>query len=250
MPNPYFRFKKFTIQQDRSAMKVCTDSCILGAWTGIRLHGANRILDVGTGTGLLPLMLAQKSKAIFDCIELEQGSFIQARENILQSPWPDRIRVIEGDARRYLFQEKYDFIITNPPFYESDLHSPELKINKARHGESLTLEELISVIRRWLLPDGAFSILLPFHRSDYFEKLASTSGFFLREKLIIRQTPNHPPFRSIFLYGNKNSGQPILNELVIRDAEGKYCSDFVELLMDFYENISMTDDQKSMTDDG
>jgi tRNA1Val (adenine37-N6)-methyltransferase len=236
MPNPYFRFKQFTIQQDKSAMKVCTDSCILGAWTGIRLHGENRILDIGTGTGLLPLMLAQKSNAIFDCIELEKESFIQAGENILQSPWPARIRVIEGDARRYLFQEKYDFIITNPPFYESDLHSPEQKINKARHGESLTLEELISVIKRWLLPDGAFSILLPFHRSDYFEKLASMNGFFLREKLIIRQTPNHPPFRSIFLFANKKSEQPMLNELIIKDSEGKYCSNFTELLKDFYEN--------------
>ncbi|HEV3223021.1 MAG TPA: methyltransferase [Puia sp.] len=242
MPNPYFRFKQFTIQQDRSVMKVCTDSCILGAWTGVRLHGAKRILDIGTGTGLLPLMLAQKSDAIFDCIELDLGSFAQAGENILRSPWPDRIRIIEGDARIYSFQIKYDFIITNPPFYESGLRSPEQKINKARHEESLTLDELISVIRSCLLPDGSFSILLPFHRSDYFEKLASSNGFFLNEKLTVRQTPGHPPFRSLSLYGNKMPEQKILNELIIKNSDGKNSRDFSMLMKDFYENISMTDD--------
>jgi tRNA1Val (adenine37-N6)-methyltransferase len=234
MPNSYFRFKQFTIRQDRSAMKVCTDSCILGAWTGARLYGAKRILDIGTGTALLPLMMAQKSSAVFDSIELDHESFMQAGENIQESPWSERIRVIEGDARRYLFQLKYDFIITNPPFYESDLRSPEQKKNKAKHEESLTLDELISVIRSCLMNNGSFSILLPFHRSDYFEKLASANGFFLYEKLIVHQTPSHPPFRSIFLYGTIKPDQVILNELIIKDSEGKYSREFVELMKGYY----------------
>ncbi|HEY4936229.1 MAG TPA: methyltransferase domain-containing protein, partial [Puia sp.] len=111
MPNPYFRFKQFTIQQDRSSMKVCTDSCILGAWTGPRLRGAKRILDIGTGTGLLPLMLAQKSEAHIDTIESDPETFTQAGENIKQSPWSGRIRLMEGDVRDYSFQYRYDFII-------------------------------------------------------------------------------------------------------------------------------------------
>src|SRR5450755_4316837 len=155
MPNSYFRFKQFTIQQDRCTMKVCTDSCILGAWTALRLQGAKRILDIGTGTGLLPLMLAQKTDAYIDTIESDPESFIQAEENIRQSPWPDRIRVIEGDARQYFFQTKFDFIITNPPFYESDLRSPEQKKNKAKHAESLTLEVLMSIVRKILHTHGA-----------------------------------------------------------------------------------------------
>jgi tRNA1Val (adenine37-N6)-methyltransferase len=240
MPNSYFRFKQFTIQQNRSVMKVCTDSCILGAWTAKRLHEAKVILDIGTGTGLLPLMLAQNSNAIFDCIELDHGSFEQAEENIQGSPWSKRIRVMEGDARHYSFQNKFDFIITNPPFYESDLRSPEKKKNKAKHEESLTLDELITVIRSCLLNDGAFSILLPFHRTDYFEKLASAHGFFLHEKLTVRQTPGHPPFRSISLYGTKKPDQMILNELIIKNAERKNSFEFVELMKDYY--LSMTDD--------
>jgi tRNA1Val (adenine37-N6)-methyltransferase len=92
------------------------------------------------------------------------------------------------------------------------------------------------------LPDGSFSILLPFHRSDYFEKLASSNGFFLNEKLTVRQTPGHPPFRSLSLYGNKMPEQKILNELIIKNSDGKNSRDFSMLMKDFYENISMTDD--------
>lgn len=215
-------------------MKVCTDSCILGAWTAKNVHEAKRILDIGTGTGLLPLMLAQKSNAIFDCIELDHESFKQAEENTQKGPWPERIRIIEGDARQYSFHTKYDFIISNPPFYESHLRSPEQRKNKAKHEESLTLDELISVIRSCLSDDGSFSILLPFHRTDYFEKLASVNGFFLHERLTIRQTPNHPAFRTVFLFGTEKAEQVILNELIIKDTNGKNSMEFAELMKDFY----------------
>ena len=189
-------------------MKVCTDSCILGAWTSEKLERAEKILDIGTGTGLLALMLAQKSKAVIDGIESDPGSFIQATENILESPWSNRIRIIDGDVRHFSFPYKYDFIISNPPFYESDLRSPDQKKNKARHEVSLTLDELITVIRSCLLKTGLFSILLPYHRTAYFEKLAASNGFFLREKLTIRQTPEHQPFRVLFLYGQEKTGRP------------------------------------------
>jgi tRNA1Val (adenine37-N6)-methyltransferase len=235
MPNPNFRFKQFTIQQDRCAMKVCTDSCILGAWTALRLSGAKKILDIGTGTALLPLMLAQKSKAFIATIESDPESAAQARENILQSPWSGRIELIEGDVRKYSFQPAYDFIITNPPFFESDLHSPKQKKNKAKHEVSLTLDELLTAIRSCLHPDGAFSILLPFHRTEYFEKLAGTNGFFLQEKLIVKQTPGHGAFRNICLFRYKKPEKVILNELKIKDSTGKNSVRFAKLLEDYYE---------------
>src|SRR5271154_3865208 len=125
MPNSYFRFKQFIVRQDRSAMKVCTDSCILGAWSATRLHDAKKILDIGSGTGLLPLMLAQYSHSEIDGIELDHESYKQAEENINESPWSDRLQIMEGDARYYPYKEKYDFIISNPPFFESDLQSPD-----------------------------------------------------------------------------------------------------------------------------
>jgi len=249
MPNSYFRFKQFTIHQDRCAMKVCTDSCILGAWTALRINEVRNnpgngvknitegkvgnILDIGTGTALLSLILAQKTNARIDTIEYDPETCLQAGENIRLSPWADRIQLLEGDVRDYIFPTAYDYIITNPPFFESDLRSPEQKKNMAKHNESLTLEILTSLIRSNLQPDGAFSILLPFHRNDYFKKLAGENGFFLQEELILKQTPSHAPFRSILLFSKKESQKIIYEELTIK-KEGKYSAEFKVLMQDYY----------------
>jgi tRNA1Val (adenine37-N6)-methyltransferase len=234
MSNHYFRFKQFTIQQERCSMKVCTDSCILGAWTATRLKGSESVLDIGAGTGLLTLMLAQKNQARFDAIELDQNAFEQATENIKQTPWSNAIQLIKGDVRRHAFTHPYDFIITNPPFFESDLRSPSPEKNKARHDDALTFEELISVIQPLLKPGGAFSILLPFHRTNYFEKLASAKGFFLEEKLLVRQSPAHEPFRSVLFFSNTKSPSVYMQELTIRDENGQETADLLRLLKDYY----------------
>jgi tRNA1Val (adenine37-N6)-methyltransferase len=240
MPNSWFRFKQFIIRQDRCAMKVCTDSCILGAWTVNRLKDAAKILDIGTGTGLLSLMLAQKSNGIMDAIEWDPDAAAQAGENIAESPWHNRIRIMEGDVRMFSFENKYNFIITNPPFYESDLRSPAVKKNQAKHGETLTLDQLLKIISLNLHTSGSFSILLPFHRTEYFEKSAMEHGFFLQEKLTIRQTPAHDPFRSILLMNNDrlhlNEKYPVVlsGELIIRDGRGRYTHEFSELMQDYY----------------
>ena len=234
MPNSYFQFKQFTIQQDKSAMKVCTDSCILGAWSVKHSKGTNKILDVGAGTGLLSLMIAQKSDSMIDSIELDPESASQALENIKASSWSARIRLLEGNVLHYPLPSDYDFIISNPPFFESDLRSPANKKNKAKHNETLTLDELIVFIRNHLKITGTFSVLLPYHRSDYFEKLATTNGFFLLEKLTVRQTPRHQPFRSICLFGFKEREKIDLKELVIKNEKGKYTREFVDLMSDYY----------------
>ena len=243
-------------------MKVCTDSCILGAWTVNRLMDAVKILDIGTGTGLLPLMLAQKTNGIMDAIESDPEAAAQAGENIAESPWYDRIRILEGDVRLFSFENKYDFIISNPPFYESDLRSPVAKKNKAKHNESLTLDQLLTIMSLNLRANGSCSILLPFHRTEYFEKSAAEQGFFLKEKLTIRQTPGHDPFRSILLFKNEKSPvyfprKPYPNEksaaqfpaglqlnekspailseqLIIKDSRGRYTSEFSDLMQDYY----------------
>jgi tRNA1Val (adenine37-N6)-methyltransferase len=234
MSNPYFQFRQFTIKQDRCTMKVCTDSCILGAWTARRLNGSGQVLDIGSGTGLLSLMLAQKNRAGFDAIDLDPEACGQATENVAESPWSSNIHVINADARHYRFSRNYDFIIANPPFFESDLPSPSPEKNKARHADTLSLEELISVIHHNLQKQGAFSILLPFHRTDYFEKLALDKGFSLREKLMIRQTPGHRPFRSILLFARRPAKQIPTQELIIRDEEGNESPGLLELLADYY----------------
>src|SRR6185295_14491437 len=235
MSNSYFRFKQFIVRQDRCTMKVCTDSCLLGAWTANRLVDATKILDIGTGTGLLPLMLSQKSKCSIDSIESDPESAAQARENTVESPWQNRIQIIEGDVRQYPFRNKYDFIITNPPFYESDLRSPDAEKNKVKHDESLTLNQLLPVILSCLDKNGAFSILLPFHRTVYFENLATSYGLYLLEKLTIRQSSAHAPFRSILLFSLEKKREPFLSELIIKNERGKYSPEFSELMKDYYE---------------
>ena len=234
MSNSWFRFKQFTIQQHSTSMKVCTDSCLLGAWTAMRIKNVNHILDIGTGTGLLALMLAQKTGARIDAIESDPEAVQQAKQNITDAPWTDRIRILEADVRTHRFETVYDFIITNPPFFESDLRSPEKKKNMAKHDESLTLEQLIGSIRSCLDPKGSFSILLPFHRTDFFERLAVANGFFLMEKLTVRQTTHHAPFRSIGLYGTTEPGKLLQSEMPIKDESGKYSAAFRELMNEYY----------------
>lgn len=215
-------------------MKVCTDSCIFGVWTSSKLKNAKNILDIGSGTGLLSLMIAQNSTAIIDGIELDQESFLQATENVKGSPLSDRIHILEGDARYFLFKNKYDFIICNPPFFESDLQSPDVKKNKTKHEVSFTLEDLIKIVSENLNMDRSFSVLLPYHRTEYFEKLAAVNGFLLQEKLLLRQTPRHEPFRSICLFGYQKPEETIVEELTIKDANGKNSSEYESLMNEYY----------------
>jgi tRNA1Val (adenine37-N6)-methyltransferase len=237
MSNSFFRFKEFTIHQDKSAMKVCTDACLLGAWTAVRIKNEKKILDIGAGTGLLSLMLAQKSEALIDAIELDSDATAQAKENILQSPWFARVQISEADIRRSALPADYDFIISNPPFYESDLRSPEQKKNKAKHNETLGLDELMVAICNHLKKTGSFSILLPFFRHNYFEMLAAAHGFFAIEKLCVRQTPKHEPFRSIGLFSYQKPEKVIVQDLIIKNEDGKYSPAFYGLMKDYYASM-------------
>lgn len=144
------------------------------------------------------------------------------------------INPIGGDVRTYDFNNHYDFIISNPPFFEFQLRSPHPLKNRARHDESLTLEALVPIIRRLLKPTGAFSILLPFDRMDYFKELAMTNGFFLQEKLLIRQTPVHDPFRSVLLFTGAEPFSVSTQELSIRDKRGNETAELLQMLEDYY----------------
>ena len=201
MSNPYFQFKQFTIYQDQCAMKVCTDACILGAWFADKAPAWARVLDIGSGTGLLMLMLAQKHKGEIMGIELELDAFRQLKDNIEKSPWRQSLKVFPGDVRPFSFPGKFDFIISNPPFYENDLPAATTGANLARHSKQLTLTELLAAIDVNLSPGGSFGVLLPYHRTAWFEELARTTyGFMLKERLLVRQTPRHDFFRSILYF--------------------------------------------------
>lgn len=234
MPNPYFKFKQFTVFQDQCAMKVCTDACILGAWFAAKVPEYSTILDIGSGTGLLMLMIAQQNNAEIHGIEIDLNAYKQLKENISQSKWKDRLKVLPGDARSYHFPLKYDFIISNPPFFENDLESESENEQLAKHSKQLTLSELVEAIDGNLEAHGGFGVLLPFHRWEYFDRLANQKGFHLTEKLFVKQTPNHSYFRAILHYSRSKENFVPENELVIQISRDQYSEEFKELLKGYY----------------
>jgi tRNA1Val (adenine37-N6)-methyltransferase len=234
MANSYFQFKQFTIHQDQVAMKVCTDACILGAWFAAKLPNYSTVLDIGSGTGLLMMMLAQRSQAEIHGIEIDLAAYKQLKENTSQNEWRERLKVFPGDARSYHFPLQYDFIITNPPFFDNDLQSTDDREQVAKHSKHLTLEELIDTIAANLQPHGAFGILLPYHRWEHFNKLALQYNFSLTEKLFVKQTPKHAPFRAILHYARNHDDFSPAFELTIKKEDNTYTPEFVELLRDYY----------------
>ena len=251
MSNTYFQFKQFNIQQDRCAMKVTTDSCLFGAWIVNQINNEqliiNNLLDIGTGTGLLTLTYAQKnSHAQIDAIEIDEDSFEQAKENIAASPWDDRIKIFHGDARNFEFPYKYDVIISNPPFYENELKSDNLKRNLALHGNKLALDELLLVIQSNLSETGIFFLLLPYKRQEDIRKIFEKYKFSMRQIIFIRQSVKHDYFRMIIMGKRKSTEfiQTSFDEISIRNdpstlrqaqsSEQQYTQQFVELLKDYY----------------
>lgn len=216
-------------------MKVATDSCLFGAWFSRRIPAGATVLDIGSGTGLLMLMLAQRHDGPIQGIELDAGAFGQLQENIGQSPWSSRLQVSCGDVRDFVFPNKFGFIICNPPFFEDDLPAATGPRNLAKHGHALKLSELIRVIDANLIEDGSFGILLPFHREEYFAGLAGSHGFYLAGRLRISQRKGQDHFRSM-LHFSRHPVDPAIfpTDLAIYQEDGVYSQDFVELLKDYY----------------
>lgn len=238
MPENYFRFKEFTIHQEKCSMKVCTDACLFGAFVANTLSNERykilNCLDIGAGTGLLSLMYAQKNpEAVIDAVEIEENAYNQAKENFTRSKWNDRLNIFYSNAKNFVPGKKYDLIISNPPFYENELSSHNINKNIAKHDGGLLLQDLLSIIRILLCDNGCFAVLLPFHRIEYFENLAGKNNFFLQEKVLIRQTPAHNFFRGILNFSNTRSATNI-TELIIKNEDGNYTEKFTGLLKDYY----------------
>lgn len=239
MPNPYFQFKQFRVDQDHCAMKVCTDACIQGAFTGGWLtRGAGRVpksvLDIGTGTGLLSLMLAQRlPDARFDAVELDDGAADQAVLNFRRSPWAGRFSVIHQDIRTFRPGRRYDFIISNPPFYEHDLKSGDSAKDRAMHASDLSHIALLEAIDHLLDEHGQMSVLLPDAKFDGWCAQASRFGLWPISVLRLRQVVRKSYFRVIGIFGRE--AVPVDDrEMAIREASGRYTFDMRQLLEDFY----------------
>ena len=234
--NSFFRFKQFIVNQDKCAMKVCTDACVLGAWADV--DGAEKILDIGTGTGLLALMVAQRnSNAEIDGIELDQDAFSQAVDNVKISPFSEKINVVHSSIQNFSPSYQYDCIITNPPFFQSDLLSPKAKKNQAHHATSLSFEELLFALNRLVSADGRFNVLLPVDEATVFSSKALESGWFMTRKLTLYHDRNKKAFRQLMTFKRKHlsENQSFDEKLFIYEEDGKtYDFRFKELMKDFY----------------
>ncbi|UAY56729.1 tRNA1(Val) (adenine(37)-N6)-methyltransferase [Arachidicoccus terrestris] len=239
MGNDFFRFKQFEVKQGKTAMKVCTDSCLFGALLPCIDQNRTRILDIGTGTGLLSLMYAQRhADAQIDAIELDEAAFEQAKENFAVSPWPDRLTAIQADFRSYGSIEenniaKYDLIFSNPPFFEGDLKSADNQRNQALHSTDLGFEGLVRNTEALLQPEGIFAVLIPFSRREEMIRIAKEYTLFPYLEYIVAHTQLHDYFRVIQLFSRKELENHV-EEILIRDLKQQYSLKFRELLNPFY----------------
>ena len=176
MSSPSFRFRQFEVFHDRCAMKVGTDGVLLGAW--VQPGNARRILDVGAGSGLVALILAQHSMAEVVGVEFDAAAAKQAAENVRNAPWPERIHIVHADFRTYT-EESFDLIVSNPPYFQKALQAPAAMRNQARHDVTLSYQELIVKAEALLSAEGRFAVVLPIDAAHEFEDLCWESRLYL-----------------------------------------------------------------------
>ncbi|WP_092170642.1 tRNA1(Val) (adenine(37)-N6)-methyltransferase [Cyclobacterium xiamenense] len=234
MANSYFQFKQFLIRQDRCAMKLSTDAILLGA---LAQHpGPKQILDIGAGTGVIGLMLAQRfPDAEVHGVEIEQAAFTQASENIQQSPWKERMKLFHLPFQAYAknSNQKYDLIASNPPYFANHLKSKDPGRNWALHDDQLSLTDLVKGVNRVLGKEGSFWLILPGTEMKRFAELALHSDLHRSVRYQIYDRPERPPHREICCF--RKSVQPNSHSLGIclKDAAGQYSQAYRKLLHDF-----------------
>lgn len=233
MPNQYFRFKQFAIRQEKSAMKVGTDGVLLGAWATI--GEAKHILDVGTGTGLIALMLAQRSNAMIDAVEIDQQAATQAMENVNSSRWGNRIKVFHNSFQEYWnnTEQRYDLIVSNPPYFHKSLKSPEVARTVARHTEQLPYSDLLKGVSNLLNEHGRFAGIFPYVEGNIFVAEASTYGLYCNKRVNVLGRSNGNVKR-LLLEFSKAKVPLVEEDLTVRAGETEYTAEYINLTRDFY----------------
>jgi tRNA1Val (adenine37-N6)-methyltransferase len=236
MAKNYFQFKQFIVHQEAVPMKVCTDACLFGSWVTANMieqkFAPSKILDVGAGTGLLSLMMAQELGGEIDTVEIDPVATEAAIRNILLSPWKHRVSLHQTDILKFEPTGTYSLIIANPPFYANHLPAENAGKNLAMHENSLTLEHLFIYAAAHLSPDGYFSLLLPEFRMAEALGLGTKQGLLMMRTALVQQTDAHAPFRVMLIF-SRQLNNPTSESITIRSG-GHYTPRFVELLKPFY----------------
>lgn len=212
-------------------MKVGTDGVLLGAWAPECIAGG-RILDIGTGTGVMAIMAAQRNpSARIVGVEIDDMSALQARENAEASPWADRVEIVNADIRSYEAAAPFDLVISNPPYFVDSLKSPDSGRTTARHTVSLDFGELMSAVERLLAPDGRFAVIVP---AEAASRVVASGRLVLRRRCDVRSKPLAGPIRTMMEFAAGYCGAPEFSELTIGDGKGGYTAEYVALTRDFY----------------
>ena len=234
MPNNYFRFKQFTIYQDKCAMKVGTDGVLLGAWTNC--ENAKNVLDIGTGTGLIALMVAQRSNADIEAIEIDETACMQAGENVDKTLWKSRVKIIHKSLNDYLLatDKKFDLIVSNPPYFQNSLYAPEEKRTNARHNALLEYDDIIEAANKLLDEEGTLSLVLPYLEGNMFILKASENNLFCVRQTKVLPNPGKQPKRLLLEFMKRK--MPLVEQEIIIELNKRheYSDAYKNLTKDFY----------------
>ncbi len=235
MSEAFFRFQQFVVHHERCAMKVGTDGVLLGAWA----RGGRTVLDIGTGTGLIALMMAQRYEhAMIDAVEIDSDACQQARENVSASPFSQRIHVINDSVQHFVADQNpgmaYDAIVCNPPFFENALKNPDRSRTVARHSDTLPFSVLFRLVSGLLKEEGEFSAIIPFEYKVRFEEEALHQGLSVSRVCAIHTTPRKPVRRYLLAF-RRRTAQAVEMEEVVLEMQPNVRSDWYDrMTKDFY----------------
>ncbi len=237
MPNSYFRFKQFTVYQDNCAMKVGTDGVLLGAWASV--EGSKRVLDIGSGTGLLSLMVAQRSSAQILGIEIDGLAARQATENVERIDWRDRIQIENVSLQEFVVRtdEKFDFIISNPPYFNGSLKADSKERTMARHTDTLSYEVLLKSVSALLTEDGRFAVVFPYSEKEFFISLAATHNLFIYRIVEVYPTPQSMPKRILAEFSMQTTDCEVARMVIESGGRHQYSEEYVKLTREYYLNM-------------
>ena len=231
-----FTFKQFAIKQDRCAMKIGTDGVLLGAWAPIDNHPFS-ILDIGTGTGIIALMLAQRSAAQqIDALEIDEAAYEQATDNFENSPWNDRLFCFHAGLDEFIEEpeEEYDLIVSNPPFYSEDYKTENESRDLARFQDAMPFEQLLEAADLLLSEHGIFAVIIPFKEEENFIALANEFELYPLKITRVKGTPTTEIKRSLLAFSRNETTDLPIDELVIETARHVYTQEYIGLTKDFY----------------
>jgi len=230
-----FKFKYFEVSHHRSTMKVGTDAVVLGSWLKVEPH-CKRILDIGTGSGIIALMLAQKTNATIDAIDIDEASVNEATKNFDNSPWNERLRAIHCPLEKYFpsLEIKYDLIVSNPPFFQNSLLPKDQRLQLAKHNVALSINDFVADVDRLLHPDGTWAVIMPEETGKQISAIALEKNFALIRRLYILPKPEKPAKRIVYEFSKNRLTSSETASIVLREADGKYTEAYKKLTLEYH----------------